>query len=321
MSHYNFSSEGKAIVADFPAQVKGKTFLITGPSEGGVGAETAISLAYGQPSTILLLGRSLPKIQPTIDAISAINPAIHVKFVTVSLDSLASVRTAAESILLDETIPKLDVVINNAAIMACPYGESVDGFELQFATNYLSHFLLTNLLMPKILAAGPGARIVNVSSMGHLFGGINWESLDFNKGKDYHPFVAYAQGKTANVLFTVALNEKLASRGVKSWALHPGSITSGLQKHMTKELYDDGYSWLAKEGRVASARKTLQQGCSTTLRAALDPALEPKDGSIYLSDCQIVTDRGLVKPYALDPEDARKLWALSEEMVGQKFSF
>jgi len=321
MSQYGFNTEGKTIVADFPAKVEGRTFLITGPSEGGLGAETAISLAAGSPSTILLLGRSPPKIQPTIDAIHKINPAIVVKFVSVSLDSLASVRTAAQVILDDAAVPKVDVVINNAAIMACPYALSVDGFESQFATNYLSHFLLTNLIMPKILAAGPGARIVNVSSNGHLFGGINWESIDFNKGKDYHPFTAYAQGKTANILYTVALNEKLAAKGVKSWTLNPGSIASNLQKHMTKDLYDDAWAQWAEQGREPPPRKTLQQGCSTTLRAALDPALTEKDGSVYLNDCQIVTDPKWLKSYALDAEDARKLWALSEEMVGEKFTF
>lgn len=320
MSQYGFSTEGKTIVNDFSSQVKGRTFLITGPSEGGIGAETAISLSHASPSTIVLLGRSLPKIQPTIDAIKTIDSAVNVKFFPVSLDSLASVRSAAHTILNDTTVPKIDVVINNAAIMACPFGTTTDGYEQQFATNHLSHFLLVNLLMPKILAAGPGATIVNVSSIGHLFRGINWESIDFDGGKNYRPFKAYAQAKTANILFTVALNEKLASKGVKSWSLHPGSIASGLQKYMTKDLYAEGYAEMEKQNLAVPERKTLQQGCSTTLRAALDPSLEVENGSIYLSDCQIVTDPALVKPYALDADNARKLWAMSEEMVGEKFS-
>lgn len=182
MSQYGFTTEGNTIVTDFPSQVKNRTFLITGPSEGGIGAETAISLAHGSPSTILLLGRTLSKIQPTIDAIQSIDARIKIKFVEVSLDSLTSVRKAAKVILDDASVEKIDVVINNAAIMACPYGLSVDGYELQFATNHLSHFLLTNLILPKVIAAGPGARIVNLSSNGHVFAGINWESLDFNKG-------------------------------------------------------------------------------------------------------------------------------------------
>jgi NAD(P)-dependent dehydrogenase (short-subunit alcohol dehydrogenase family) len=321
MSQYGLTTEGKTIVTDFPSQVKRRTFLITGPSEGGIGAETAISLAYGSPSAILLLGRTLPKIQPTIDAIHKIDPAITVKFVPVSLDSLASIRTAAQAILDDIAVPKIDVVINNAAVMACPWSQSADRYELQFATNHLSHFLLTNLIMPKILAAGPEARIVNVSSVGHLFADVNWESLDFNKGKTYHPFIAYAQAKTANILFTVALNEKLASKGVQSWTLHPGSITSGLQKYMTPEAREEGIKAFEASGKKMPPSKNLQQGCSTTLRAALDPGLVEEDGNVYLSDCQIVTDPEWIKPYALDAGNARKLWAISEDMVGQKFSF
>ncbi|KAH8667597.1 putative retinol dehydrogenase 12 [Tricladium varicosporioides] len=328
MSKYSFSTTGFEIVSDFASQVKGRTFLITGPSEGGIGAETAISLAYGSPSTILLLGRSLPKIQPTIDAITKINSSITVKFVSVSLDSLKNVRQAANTILQDESIPKIDVVINNAAIMACPYALTEDGFESQFGTNHLSHYLLTNLLMPKILAAGPGAVIVNVSSTGHLWGGINFDSINFNDGKDYTPFKAYAQAKTANILFSVELNKRLEGEGVRSWTLHPGSIASGLQKYMTKDLFDQAMKEWFADGREAPERKNVQQGCSTTLRAALDPKLEEgrwigEEGeekkSVYLNDCEVVTDPHWLRGYALDEGAARKLWTASEEMVGEKF--
>ena len=120
MASYGFSTEGTTIVSDFSSQVVKRTFLITGPSQGSVGAETAISLAHGAPSTMLLLGRSLPKIQPTIDSIHAINPAIVTKFVPVNLDSLSSVRAAANSVLNDPLITHIDVMINNAGLMACP---------------------------------------------------------------------------------------------------------------------------------------------------------------------------------------------------------
>ncbi|RDL31496.1 Uncharacterized protein BP5553_09705 [Venustampulla echinocandica] len=325
MAHYNNKTDGTTIVSDFSSQVAGRTFLITGPSAGGIGAETALTLARAHPSTLLLLGRSLPKIQPIIDEIHTISPSTVTKFIPVSLDSLSSVRSAATAILSDSSVPKIDVVINNAAIMACPYGLSQDGYELQFATNHLSHFLLTNLLMPKILAAGPGARIVNVSSTGHLLHDVNWESLDFNGGKDYQPFDSYGQAKTANILFTVGLNKRLSARAggedIKSFALHPGSIVSGLQKHMTPEIRDDAIARLLATGVALPEMKTLQQGCSTTLRAALDLGLQEKEGSVYLSHCQIVTDPINVKAYAIDKEKAERLWKLSEEMVGEKFEF
>lgn len=320
MSQYGFSTEGTTIVSDFEDQVKGRTFLITGPSQGGIGAETAISLAHGSPSTILLLGRSLPKIQPTIDAIHAINPSITTKFISINLDSLASVRAAATTILNDDSIPKLDVVINNAAIMACPYGLTTDGFEIQLGTNHLSHFLLTNLLMPKILLAAPNARIINVASVGHFASDIHYEDPNFTGGKDYVSWVAYGQAKTANILFSLGLNEKLAGKGVRSFALHPGSIASGLQQYLSPEMMANALKEWAKMGRQIPQRKNFQQGCSTTLRAALDPSLAEQQ-MVYLNDCQPSEDPEIVQPYAIDGENAKRCWVMTEEMIGEKFEY
>lgn len=131
--------------------------LITGPSEGGLGAETAISLAHDNPALLILVGRTLSKIQPTVDAIHAINPSITAKFVAADLTSPNSVRQAAHEILNNACITHIDVLINNAAVMASPYELTVDGFELQFATAHLGHFFLTNHLLPKLKAsAGTG---------------------------------------------------------------------------------------------------------------------------------------------------------------------
>jgi len=318
---YGFSSEGNTIVSDFQTQVKDKTFLITGPSEGGVGAETAISLAHGSPSVIILLGRSITKIQPTIDRISSTSPSTIVKFISINLDSLSGVRAAAAKILEDDEIRNIDVVINNAAIMVCPFKKSEDGIESQFATNYISHFLLTNLLIPKILTS-EYPRVVNVSSSAHGMSSVRFDDINFKDGQDYDRWAAYGQSKTASILFSVGLN----LRGVKSFALHPGSIASQLQQYMTEEIRNAGLETLRAAGRPLpnTGRKTLQQGCATTLRAALDPALESmvKDGkkSFYLVDCQIVTDDSVAE-YALDEENANKLWNISEKIVGENFSW
>jgi len=139
--------------------------LVTGPSEGGIGAETTISLAAGSPSLIILAGRSLSRIQPVIDRITSTNPEVETKFITLDLSSQQSIRKAAASI--NAATGKIDVVINNAAIMACPWVKTVDGIESQIGTNYVGHFLLTNLIMRRVFAAGHGARIVNVSSSAH----------------------------------------------------------------------------------------------------------------------------------------------------------
>ena len=151
--------------------------LITGPSEGGLGAETATCLASGSPELLVLAGRSLGKIQPVIDRINAINPEVRTKFINLDLSSLASVREAAASITAN--VEKIDVLINNAAVMTCPFSKTVDGIECQFGTNHIGHFLLTNLIMPKILAAGPGARIVNLSSSAHRMADVNLDDYNF----------------------------------------------------------------------------------------------------------------------------------------------
>ncbi|EHL01461.1 putative Retinol dehydrogenase 12 [Glarea lozoyensis 74030] len=315
MSQYGFHTTGLEIVNDFSGNVKGR------PSEGGIGAQTAISLAHGAPSMILLLGRSLTKIQPTIDEIHTINPSITTKFIPIELSSLKKVRTAAQSILSDTSIPKIDVVINNAAIMISPYELSIDGYELQLATNHLSHFLLTNLIMPKILAAGPGATIVNVGSLAHVLGDINWESTDFNKGRTYDAWSAYAQAKTANALFTVALRSKLVKRGVQSWTLNPGGIKTNLQKFMTPELLAEGVERYSGPGSERPPLKSVAEGCATTLRAALDASLVERNGSCYLSDCQVIEVGQNLKGYAMDRQAAERLWRMSEEMVGERFEY
>ena len=151
--------------------------LITGPSDGGIGAETAVTIAAGSPSQIILAGRSLTKIQPVIERINTANPDVKTAFVPLDLSSLDSVREAAAKI--NESVDKLDILINNAGIMACPFAKTVDGIESQFGTNYIGHFLLTNLIMPKILAAGPGSRIVNVSSSAHRMSDIRLKDWNF----------------------------------------------------------------------------------------------------------------------------------------------
>lgn len=179
-----------------------------------------MSLARAAPSTLILAGRSEDKIRPIIDQIQSIDSSIHVIFQMLDLSSLDSVRQAADSILKNSDVPKIDVFINNAAVMACPYSKTIDGIESQFATNHIGPFLFTNLLMPKILAAGLGSRIVNVSSSAHGFGTGDYS--DYNSEKGYNEFIAYGQSKLGNVLFTKSLATKLGSRGIQTYSLNPG---------------------------------------------------------------------------------------------------
>lgn len=164
MANFGHSTTGAEVVEHFKERVKGKTILITGPSDGGIGAETALSLAAGCPACIILAGRSLPKIQTVIDRINRAYPDVETKVITLDLSSQRAIRGTAASI--NESIQSIDILINNAAIMACPFAKTADGIESQFGTNYMGHFLLTNLIMERLIA-GQGARIVNVSSSGH----------------------------------------------------------------------------------------------------------------------------------------------------------
>lgn len=193
MANFGHSTTGAEVVEYFKNRVKGKIskttiahrrlallisiiVLITGPSDGGIGAETAISLAAGSPACILLAGRSLSKIQPVIDRISGAYPDVQTQFFPLDLSSQNAVREAAACI--NESVRSIDILINNAAIMACPFAKTVDGIESQFGTNHIGHFLLTNLIM-KPLIAGQGARIVNVSSSGHRMSDVQLDDCNF----------------------------------------------------------------------------------------------------------------------------------------------
>lgn len=272
MANFGPHTTGKQVVETFIEQVQGKTFVITGPSADSIGAETAISLAYGSPAKILLLGRDRDKIQPVADHIKIISPDIIVMPIQVSLDSLRNVREAAIQILDDDSIPKIDVLINNAGIMAAPYTLTEDNIESHFQVNHLAHFLLTNLLRPKLTSANSLRRVVNTSSYGNIFSNIP-TSPTFGNGQSYNPWLAYGASKTANILHAVALNSKYGHQGLKVFAVNPGSVPTNLRRYMTDETMQLGMALHKQFGVTPPARKTLQEGCATALRAAPDPDL------------------------------------------------
>lgn len=277
---------------------------------------------------IVLVGRSQGKAQPTIDAIKNVDPNIKVKFVEAELSSLKSVRAAAQAILDDNEIPKIDVHINNAAVMASPQMQTEDGLDYQLGINHLSQFVLTNKVIPKILAAGPGARIVNVSSSGHRYAGVRLDDPNFTEPGSYKEFAAYGQAKTANILYTVELNKRLASHGIRAYAPHPGSVATNLQVYLqalgdrAMEVLDEA-SWKVngcsmEDTRKRDPAKTLQQGSASLIRAAIDPTLVNEEG-VFISDANLTTDPKDVRLWATDPALAEKCWSLSEKLVGEKF--
>lgn len=210
--------------------------MITGPSEGGIGAQTAICLAQANPAELFLLGRTESKASSVIEQIKTISPETSVQFVQTDLASFSSIRSAAATI--NKSAKKIDILINNAGIMAVTnYTLTPEGIESQFGSNHIGHFLLANLLMSKILAAGRGARIVSLTSNGHLISGVRFEDYNFDNGKAYDPWAGYGQSKTANILFSVSLAEKLGPKGILSFAVHPGSIYTNLGRNVPPETW------------------------------------------------------------------------------------
>ena len=233
------------------------------------------------------------------------------------LSSIRSVQNFTEAYLGNE--PSLDILINNAAVMACPLTRTHDGFEMQFGTNHLGHFALFLGLLPGLKQAG-NARVVCLSSTGHFLSPVVFEDINYEH-REYEPWAAYGQAKTANSLMAVGIQALHADAdGIEAYAVHPGGIMTNLQRHMTEtEIQSRG--WVDAEGNVNELFKTPEQGASTTVWAATSPYLSGRGGQ-YLEDCnetKILSepsdDFTGVMAYAVDPDNARKLWEVSEQML------
>jgi len=209
----------------------------------------------------------------------------------------------------------LDLLINNAGVMACPLARTPQGFEMQLGVNHVGHYLLTTLLARDLSSS---ARVVSVSSAGHWWSAFDFEDPNFDH-TPYDKMKAYGRSKTANVLFAVELDRRLKSRGVRAFSLHPGKILTPLQRHLEKEdMVAAG--WIDADGNAADPTfKTPEQGAATQVWAATSPQLADL-GGLYCADCDIasVSDDGAetsVRAYAVDPDEAARLWALSAELT------
>lgn len=285
----------------------GKTAVITGAS-GGIGLETARALATAG-ATVVLGNRNPEKAATAAADLRATVAGARIELGAIDLTSLASVREFAAAVSADH--PTIDLLVNNAGVMATPLERTDDGFELQFGTNHLAHFLLTGLLLPNLLAAG-SSRIVNLSSSGHAMGGINWDDPNY-RTSPYSPWPAYGQSKTANILFTLELERRYGDRGLHAYAVHPGVVGTDLFRYLDEQELATLERRIAKGGIIT---KTPPQGAATTTYAATARELADKGGS-YLEDCQVSDG---VAAHARDLADAARLWALSEELVGESFA-
>jgi NAD(P)-dependent dehydrogenase (short-subunit alcohol dehydrogenase family) len=301
--------------------LKGKRVLVTGVS-AGLGVETARALA-AHGAQVVGAARDLTKAEKATEGVrtSAANGG-KLELVDLDLASLASVRACADRLVADGRA--FDLVIANAGVMACPFGKTADGFETQFGTNHLGHFVFVNRIASLMKSE---SRLVNLSSAGHRFSDVDLDDPNFERAP-YDPWIAYGRSKTANILFAVEFNRRHKAGGVAATAVHPGGIQTELSRHLTPEatkaLMDRINAANKAAGEPAFSFKTIPQGAATTVWAGAVAKAEEVGGR-YCEDChvaEVVADpeiRRGVKPYAVDPERPRALWAKSEEMVGERF--
>jgi len=315
--HKNFGlrSTGLDIVKGLGVDISNKVVIVTGGASG-IGYETTLALAHGGAHVIVAV-RDMERTNKQIQLIKTATNNQKVEALHLELDSFAKVKTFVEE-FKKKNLP-LHILINNAGVMATPHQLTIDGFESQFGTNHLGHFLLTNLLTP-ILAKSRPSRVVCVASTGHKIFGMNWD--DINWTKNYNKWTAYGQSKTANVLFAKEYNRHhQVKSGITAFALDPGAIMTGLQKNVTEEE-KKAFGWYNESGQLHELFKTPAQGCSTSVYAALAPELEAYGGA-YLENCTIAvvsTEKfSGVAGYAADEKNAAKLWELSEKLVKQQF--
>ena len=306
--------------------LKGKRILVTGVS-AGLGVETARSLA-AHGAHVVGAARDLAKAKAATAQVrkDAASNAGGFELVELDLASLKSVRACADQLL--EKGEPLDVVIANAGVMATPLGKTADGFETQFGTNHLGHFVLVNRIASLLR---DGGRLINLSSAGHRYSNVDLGDPNFER-TPYEPFVAYGRSKTANILFAVAFDKRHRGHGVRAAAVHPGGIRTELDRHIDssrlEKIVEEINQQLAAQGKAPFQFKTVPQGAATSVWAAVvAPANEI--GGQYCENCHvghIVPDDAPitavsegVRGYALDPNNAEALWKKSEELVGESF--
>jgi NAD(P)-dependent dehydrogenase (short-subunit alcohol dehydrogenase family) len=306
--------------------LQGKRFLVTGVS-AGLGIETSRALvAHG--SQVTGAARDLAKAEGATTEVRKAATAHGGSFELIELDlaSLKSVRACADGLLAKGE--PFDVIIANAGVMATPFGHTADGFETQFGTNHLGHFVFVNKIASLIR---DGGRLINLSSAGHRFANVDLEDPNFER-TPYEPFLAYGRSKTANILFAVAFDARHRRRGVRAAAVHPGGIKTELGRHrdpaQMQAMIDQINKQLAAEGKGPFEFKTIPQGAATSAWAGVVASADAIGGR-YCENChvgEIVPDDRIisrtsegVRGYALDPAAAERLWKKSEELVGEKF--
>jgi len=304
-SKFNKSSKASEVISGL--HLTGKTAIITG-GHSGLGFESTKALAAAGVN-VIVAARDIITAQKKLGSMSNVTVKL------LDLSDLASIKQFSEEIINSQV--RVDMLICNAGIMACPENRVGPGWEAQFATNHIGHYVLVNKIWNSL---NPGSRIVCVSSAGHHNSSIRWDDIHFTRG--YDKWLAYGQSKTANILFALQLDEYGKESNIRAFSLHPGKIFTPLQRHLeTREMIEAG--WIDAEGQPADPSfKTPEQGAATQLWAATSPMLNDL-GGLYCEDCNIAKPasaysdlfRGVCE-YATDLESAQKFWKLTAELTG-----
>lgn len=353
-SEFDAKTDALTVAKAFPNSIKGKTILITGVNRKGIGYTTAQAFASQGARLLIFAGRSASKLEECITDLKKEYARVEYRALELDVSSQASARKAAAEVNSWTDVPSIDLVINNAGVMNLPHSFTPEGVEMHLATNHLGHFIFTNGIAGKLIeaskkaqaaGANPGSvRVVNLASMGIYASGIRfsdlrWEkpdtaipederpnhaltkafNIDVPENEPYFPAFAYSASKTAAVLFSIGLNERLfRQHGILALSVNPGEIRTELGRNSDPEYLRQAYAAFEAHG---SGFKTQEQGAATSLVAATDPGLSvpSADGvGAFLQDCQVNPKAPL---YATDPVKVAKLWALSEEWAGEKFDY
>ena len=293
----------------------GKAAIVTG-GYSGIGLETTRALA-SKGAKVIVPVRDQAKAAENLSGVEG-----NVSSATMDLANLKSVQAFADQMAGE--LEQLDLLINNAGIMACPLDRVGPGWESQFGVNHMGHFALTKALMP-LLEKADAPRVVALSSIAHKRNGILWDDIQF-ENSEYQKWVAYAQAKSANALFANGLSRRMASFGGRAFSVHPGGIFTPLQRHLPQEEQVE-LGWLNKDGTVppmvAEIFKSTTQGCTTSLWAATSPLLDDKHG-LYCEDCDVAQLMNEKSPpflhvalHACDEESAERLWDISENLLDE----
>ncbi len=294
-------------------RLDGRQAIVTGGASG-LGLETSRALA-ASGARVTLAVRNRAQGEAAAQVIRAGQPEAQVQVAPLDLADLASVRRFTA----DWGAAPLHILVNNAAIMACPLARTAQGWESQFGVNHLGHFALTTALLPAMQAGAP-SRLVALTSTGHKLGGVDCDDIHFER-RDYNKWLAYGQAKSANALMALGLHLRHGGDGITANAVHPGGIMTGLQKFLPREEMG-AMGWFKPDGTPLDIFKTPGQGAATSVWAATAPELTGR-GGLYLEDCGIGVPQPAsnrisgFSPHVIDPEGAQRLWSVSQAPLAQ----